>query len=132
MIASIIPTTRHLYRRIHKKAQFSPLIRFVKSASGASSSPNQSKDANSEEGGELADRPRGVTRNVRIWQGDTFSSQEELTMNDNRDDHDWNQMLRNMKGTMDPTVEPVGPNGRPTDLVPNQVLVRDRTGGAAQ
>lgn len=80
MIASILPTTWHLYRRIRRKTRRGTQLRDTKSdgslrnTSGHSQSAELERIENSNKGG------RETTRNVDIWQAHANSSQEELTL----------------------------------------------------
>lgn len=85
MIASILPTTRHLIRRVY---------RYVRGKSMDTAQKGSSGSYNSAELNDLdaADsHRRGITRNVAIWQAHTFSSQEELTLGQwYRNQQEWN------------------------------------------
>lgn len=89
MIASILPTTRHLYRRLHRKARRAIDSRATKSNSGDHKDSNGLGIPGSAELGHIipnkgSDGGEGrgikVTKKVDIWQTKTDSSQEELTM----------------------------------------------------
>ena len=76
MIAGILPTTRHLYRRMHRDAR---------RRWGGQSDSDQTDNSNSFQSAELermqgsGKGSRGTTRNTDIWQTNTNSSQDELT-----------------------------------------------------
>ncbi|KAF2027647.1 hypothetical protein EK21DRAFT_25090, partial [Setomelanomma holmii] len=80
MIASILPTTRHLYRRLRKKARLTAQLRSAKSDSAA----NNGSDASHSAELERMENSRGIRRDVDIWteQTHTNSSEEELTLGD--------------------------------------------------
>lgn len=72
MIASILPTTRHLYRRIHRRA------RELRS-SGHDSEPKNSNPGAQLERMDADERGNGEHVDTRQTQTTTTSSQEELT-----------------------------------------------------
>jgi hypothetical protein len=80
MIASILPTTRHLYRRVGRKAREVAQSRSGKSNSGQGNSSDHSEPAELERVGNGNRGAQGITRHVDIWQANTNSSQEELTL----------------------------------------------------
>lgn len=93
MIASILPTTRHLYRRVHRNAQRAAQLRSAKSdddgpkSDSALSQPAEldlikNDDANN---GRIA-------KHLNTWPTDTNSSQEGLTLEDEYENQqEWNQ-----------------------------------------
>ena len=92
MIASILPTTRHLYRQVRRKAQRAAQLRNAKSDSSPKNSSSLSQSAELERIENSDTSSRGITRHVDIWQANTNSSQEELTLGkwyQNR--QEWNQ-----------------------------------------
>lgn len=92
MIASILPTTRHLYRRVHRKARRAAQLRNAKSDDGPKNSSELSRSAELERIENSDTSNREITRHVDIWQASTTSSQEELTLGEwyqNR--QGWNQ-----------------------------------------
>jgi hypothetical protein len=80
MIASILPTTRHLYRRIHGKVRQASQLRNSKSGGSAEHGNTSTRPAELQhiETGDLSSHSIG--RHVDIFQTHTDSSQEELTM----------------------------------------------------
>lgn len=80
MIASILPTTRHLYRRMHRKARRAAELQYANSNSGPKNSSGHGQSAELEEIVHHDISERGITRHVDIRQASTSSSQEELTM----------------------------------------------------
>ncbi|KAK2760800.1 hypothetical protein FQN54_002038 [Arachnomyces sp. PD_36] len=92
MIAGILPTTRHLYRRLHRKVRRAAQLR---SGTGESHTKNSSglfQSAELERIGNNGKSSRGITRHVDIMQTHTNSSQEELTLGEwyqNREE--WHQ-----------------------------------------
>ena len=95
MIASILPTTRHLYRRVCRKVRQAAQLRSANSNSAPECSSSHSQSAELQRI-EKSDKSNcGTTRRVDIWQANTNSSQEELTRGEwcqNR--HEWNQASR--------------------------------------
>jgi hypothetical protein len=77
MIASILPTTRHLYRRLDRKAREA---RSAKSNSGQGNSSDHSEPAELRHVENGNRNGQGITRHVDIWQPNTNSSEEELTL----------------------------------------------------
>jgi hypothetical protein len=79
MIASILPTTRHLYRRIRRKAQRSSGLRNSKRNDAPR---HDSAFPQSAELAHVGKDGHGIQRDVDIWQMNTTqnSSQEELTL----------------------------------------------------
>lgn len=105
MIANILPTTRHLYRRVVRNAR---QLRDAKSNNNNSNSTSRGGGGaavnSSSSGGGLSQSneleriknsrtsSRGIVWRVDVWQTNTNSSQEELTLSEwyhNR--HEWNQ-----------------------------------------
>jgi len=116
MIASILPTTRHLYRRVRRKAQ-----RAVELRSAKSNTSPQSADIES-----TGTAGHGITRQVDIWQANTNSSQEELTMGEfyqSQQQEEWNEM-RDVESNLD---ERAGEK-KPRQLVKKQIKIRDGDG----
>lgn len=80
MIASILPTTRHLYRRVRRKVRQASQLRSAKSGGSPQNGSASSQPAELEHI-ERGDRTgRGNRRHVDIWQTHADSSQEELTI----------------------------------------------------
>ncbi|KAF1978870.1 hypothetical protein BU23DRAFT_497845 [Bimuria novae-zelandiae CBS 107.79] len=79
MIASILPTTRHLYRRIRNKARLTAQMRSAKSESNPGTS-RAARSVDPEPSGSREMVEGGITRQVDIWPKNTHSSQEELTL----------------------------------------------------
>ena len=78
MIASILPTTRHLVRRVRRR---------VAHAKGGGDGPSRDGSGRHLQSAELEriensgiSSGRGITRHVDIWQEQTNSSQEGLTL----------------------------------------------------
>ncbi len=89
MIASILPTTRHLYRRAHRK------VRELRGLKHSPESPNHLSDLS--RSGDMEDREksdkcsREIMRHVDIRQSHNSSSQEELTLGKwYQSRHPWN------------------------------------------
>jgi hypothetical protein len=80
MIASILPTTRHLYRRVRRKARRAAQLRNAKSDGGPKNSSGHSQSTELERIENSDTSSRGITRHVDIWQANTNPSQEELTL----------------------------------------------------
>ncbi|KAF1998705.1 hypothetical protein P154DRAFT_438640 [Amniculicola lignicola CBS 123094] len=80
MIASILPTSRYLYRRIHRNLRQGFQLR---SAKGDGSAKNLQSPTHSAKLGRI-ERGKGgacvIRLHVDIWQTNTTSSQEELTL----------------------------------------------------
>ncbi|KAJ4288920.1 hypothetical protein N0V90_011261 [Kalmusia sp. IMI 367209] len=121
MIASILPTTRHLYRRVRKKARLTAQLRSAKS----NSSPKGSNGSHSADGerrpGGAAAASGGAAQADGDWQANRNSSQEELTLGEwYQNPREWNHM-RNFgkadKGASGPA---------PRELVKKQIEVRGR------
>lgn len=80
MIASILPTTRHLYRRASRK------LRENYQVQDSNRSDDLDKNQDSSQSTELTDiekadsENRQIVRHVDNWQANTNSSQEELTL----------------------------------------------------
>ncbi|QKX53360.1 uncharacterized protein TRUGW13939_00438 [Talaromyces rugulosus] len=77
MIASILPTTRHLYRRVYRNVQRAAQLRSAQSNSDAnniSQLAELGRIGNSDTGSHRTTRP------VDVWEVDANSSQEELTL----------------------------------------------------
>lgn len=80
MIASILPTTRHLLRRVHRKTRRAAQLRDAKNNGGPEHSSRSSPSADIELSGN-SDPIRGdISRQMDTWQTNTNSSQEELTL----------------------------------------------------
>lgn len=81
MIASILPTTRHLHERLRRTARRTAHLRHVKSGGLSQNSGGVSQQSTElervENGGTNG---QGITRQVDIWQAQNHSSQEELTL----------------------------------------------------
>lgn len=91
MIASILPTTRHLYRRLHRKARRAAQLRSSQSGGSHKNSTGFSEPAELERMNNSNASDNGITRRVDIWQADAHSSQEELTLGEwYRSQQDWN------------------------------------------
>jgi hypothetical protein len=94
MIASILPTTRHLYRRVHRKARRAAQLQNATSDSDPKNSSGLSQSSELERIENSDTSSRGITRQTNIWQANanTNSSQEELTLGE-RYQHrqEWNQ-----------------------------------------
>ncbi len=91
MIASILPTTRHLYRRARRNLLQAAQQRNTDS-DGIPKNSGVSESAELERFEHSNSSNRGITRRVDIWQANTNSSQEELTLGEwyqNR--QDWHQ-----------------------------------------
>ena len=88
MIAGILPTTRHLYRRVGKKVRKAAQLPRANSNSDPkiSSSLAQSAELQSIESSDNSSC--GTVRCVDIWQANTNSSQAEPTLGE------WNQASR--------------------------------------
>jgi hypothetical protein len=80
MIASILPTTRHLLRRVRRKARRTAQARNAKRDGGPKNDGSPFPSAELERIGNSDTSGRGVTRHVGFWQTNTDSSQEELTL----------------------------------------------------
>ncbi|KAH7348013.1 integral membrane protein PTH11-like protein [Pyrenochaeta sp. MPI-SDFR-AT-0127] len=92
MIASILPTTRHLYRRVSRKARQAAQLRSAKIEGSPKNSSGLSQSTELGAVKKSGTSSRVITRHVEIWQANTNSSQEELTMGEwyqNR--QEWNQ-----------------------------------------
>jgi hypothetical protein len=110
MIASILPTTRHLYRRLRSKARLTAQMRSAKSDSAPENdSPFRSADEENRESRETADRGHSWHRHGP--QAQPHSSQDELTPG---------QFFGGRKSD-----EP-GLNERPREMVRTKIEVRDR------
>ncbi|KAJ6018417.1 hypothetical protein N7499_003734 [Penicillium canescens] len=95
MIASILPTTRHLYRRVCRKVRQAAQLWSANSNSGLEVSSSLSQPAELQRIKNSDKNSRGITRHVDIWQATTNASQEELTLGEwyqNR--QEWNQASR--------------------------------------
>lgn len=80
MIASILPTTRHLYRRLRSKARLTAQMRSDKS----DSAPGNHGSSRSADVERIQSRETvgGQWREEEVWEGlNRHSSQEELTLN---------------------------------------------------
>ncbi|KAL5344278.1 hypothetical protein ACLOAV_010782 [Pseudogymnoascus australis] len=92
MIASILPTTRHLYRQVRRKAQRAAQLRNARSDSSPKNSSSLSQSAELERIENSDTSSRGITRHVDIWQANSNSSQEELTLGKwYQNQQEWNQ-----------------------------------------
>ncbi|CRG92444.1 alpha-xylosidase, putative [Talaromyces islandicus] len=92
MIASILPTTRHLYRRVYRKAQQAAQLWNATSDSGPNPGSGLSQSAELECISNSNKSSRGITRRVDIWQAHANSSQEELTLGQwYHNQQDWNK-----------------------------------------
>ncbi|CAO2655513.1 Nn.00g043160.m01.CDS01 [Neocucurbitaria sp. VM-36] len=92
MIASILPTTRHLYRRVHRKARRAAQLRYANSDSDRKNSSGLSPSAELERIENSDTSSRKITRHVDIWQANTYSSEEELTLGEwSQNRQEWNQ-----------------------------------------
>jgi hypothetical protein len=80
MIASILPTTRHLYRRIHGKVRQASQLRSSKSGGSVEHGNASTQPAELQHIENSNPSNRGINRHVDIFQTHTDSSQEELTM----------------------------------------------------
>lgn len=80
MIASIIPTTRHLYRRINRKIRKAANLGSSDGDERFKNSISLSQSAELERMERSHTSSRAITPHVNIWQGDTVSSQEALTL----------------------------------------------------
>jgi hypothetical protein len=86
MIASILPTTRHLYRRARRQ------LRKAKSDDNGPKNSNNLRPSPGLERVDNSDKSGVFTRHLDIWQAKTDSSQEELTLGGwYRDRQVWNQ-----------------------------------------
>lgn len=111
MIASILPTTRHLYRRIRNKALLTAQMRSAKSNSAPETS-NNSRSAGSERGGNSVGlEGGGGVQPTDSWPGQRHSSQEELTIG---------------LGSEEVKTEGAAPKAKPPPVVRKKVEVRDR------
>ncbi|KAF2737779.1 hypothetical protein EJ04DRAFT_460471 [Polyplosphaeria fusca] len=91
MIASILPTTRHLYRRVRRKARLTAQLHSANIASGSENSGlSRSTDVKTISSSHTPNR--NITRHVDIWQANTNSSEEGLTLGEwYHSQQDWNQ-----------------------------------------
>lgn len=80
MIASILTTTRHLYRRVLRKARRAAQLRNARSDGGPKNSSGLFQPAELERIENSDTSSREITRHVDIWQANTNSKQEELTL----------------------------------------------------
>ena len=80
MIASILPTTRHLYRRLRRMSRRAAEQRNGKTDSNTENKSGLSQSTELERMENSGTSNRGITRRVDIWQEHTSSSQEELTL----------------------------------------------------
>lgn len=89
MIASILPTTRHLYRRVCRNARQLRNTRGGGNGSGGGNGGSNTKTSggHSQPAAELerignsgGTSNRGITRRVDIWQTNANESEEELTL----------------------------------------------------
>jgi hypothetical protein len=100
MIASILPTTRHLYRRVRRKARLASQQQSSKSNGGPKNS-NLTLSADVERTGSKESTGRGIARKADIGQANPNSSQEELTMGAwYQSQQEWNEM-RDLEGKSD-------------------------------
>ncbi|KAL1596433.1 hypothetical protein SLS60_009079 [Paraconiothyrium brasiliense] len=110
MIASILPTTRHLYRRIRKKARLTAHMRSAKTDSAPDNrSPARSADGDYGESRETTARDH--TSHEDSWHAQRHSSQEELTLGQ-----------ISAEGKLDTPA----PDTRPREMVRKKIEVRDR------
>lgn len=90
MIASILPTTRHLYRRARRNWR-----QAHQRSTNESRTPKTSRVSDSAELDDIEHSDhsnRGITRRLDIWQANTHSSQEELTLGEwYQSGQEWNQ-----------------------------------------
>jgi hypothetical protein len=80
MIASILPTTRHLYRRVCREVRQAVQLRSANSNGDPEISSRLSQSAYLERIENSDNSSCGVPRRVDIWQANTNPSQEELTL----------------------------------------------------
>ena len=80
MIASILPTTRHLYRRVYRKARRTAQLRSAESDGSPKNSSDLAQSAGLERIENSDPSSRKITRHVHNWLANTNSSQEELTL----------------------------------------------------
>ena len=91
MIASILPTTRHLYRRLYRTARRAAQLKSAQSDGSYKNSSGFSEPAELERMDNSNTSDHAITRRVDIWQADAHSSQEELTLGEwYRSQQDWN------------------------------------------
>ncbi|KAF1841388.1 uncharacterized protein K460DRAFT_292763 [Cucurbitaria berberidis CBS 394.84] len=92
MIASILPTTRHLYRRIHRKAREASQLRNSNSDGTPKNSSGRSQSSELQRIEHNDANPGKITRHVDIWQANTNSSQEGLTLGEwYQNQEEWDQ-----------------------------------------
>lgn len=124
MIASILPTTRHLYRRIRRKAQSLSSSSQPKSKN---SNPSDSSAARSDNVDNKRNVTFGIRRDVDVWQTTrTNSSQEGLTLGEfyaREQEVEWNQM-NDLEGAGKKEEERKSVSG----VVKKPVRIRDKDG----
>jgi hypothetical protein len=121
MIASILPTTRHLYRRVRRKARQTAQLRNTRSNGGPKNS-SLYRSADGERIGSRETTSREITQHVDTWQAHTNSSQEELRLEESyQSQQEWNQM-RDYEKESDKGASDTGPR----DFVEKQIEVRDQ------
>jgi len=92
MIASILPTTRHLHRRICRNMRQAAQLRSANSNNGPDINGGLNQSAELQRLENIDTNGRGITRCVDDWQAHVDSSQEQLTLVEwyqNR--QDWDQ-----------------------------------------
>ncbi|KAJ5194502.1 uncharacterized protein N7498_007940 [Penicillium cinerascens] len=80
MIASILPTMRHLYRRVYRNVQRAAPLRSANSNSGPRISSGLCQSAELQRIEHSDTSSCGITRRVDIWQANMHSSQEKPTV----------------------------------------------------
>ncbi|KAJ6016565.1 hypothetical protein N7540_011156 [Penicillium herquei] len=93
MIASILPTTRHLYRRICKKVRQAARLQRENDNNSLEVIGSLSQPAESHNIKNSDKSCRKITGRMDIWQANTDSSEEELTLRDQHW-HEWDQDSR--------------------------------------
>jgi len=87
-----MPTTRHLYRRVHEEARRAAQLRNAKGDNGPKDSRGLPQSAELERIENSDTNSRGITRYVDIWQVNSNSSQEELTLGEwYQNQQEWDQ-----------------------------------------
>ncbi|KAF2820726.1 hypothetical protein CC86DRAFT_471275 [Ophiobolus disseminans] len=113
MIASIIPTTRHLYRRVRRKARQTLQLGNTNHDSGDSEDVESRGTFN-----------HGIIRHVEVWQTNTNSSQEGLTLGEiYQNQQDWNPVCDKNRQSEKAAAETM-----PKEFVKKQVRLRDGDG----
>ena len=80
MIASILPTTRHLYRRVCRGVRHAAQLRRANNNSSPECSSSHLQSAELRRVEKSDESNCGITGRVDMWQANTNPSQEDLTL----------------------------------------------------